>query len=88
MAADFLARTAQAQPDAPALDDGVRDWSYRELEQRVSAAAYRLQGVVATGSTVALISETTGSNGSAQTKFSQNQEDLQCLGKVLPKSKK
>lgn len=61
MAADFLARTARAQPDAPALDDGGRDWSYRELEQRVSAAACRLRGVVATGSTVALISETTGS---------------------------
>ena len=61
MAADFLARTARAQPDAPALDDGGRGWSYRELGQRVGAAAHRLRGAVACGSTVALVSETTGS---------------------------
>ena len=61
MADDFLADSARAQPDAPALDDGGRGWSYRELGQRVGAAAHRLRGAVASGSTVALVSETTGS---------------------------
>ena len=61
MAVDFLADAARAQPDAPALDDGVRGWSYRELGQRVGAAAQRLRGAVASGSTVALVSEPTGS---------------------------
>ena len=61
MALDFLADTARAQPAAPALDDGVRGWSYRELGQRVGAAAHRLRGAVASGSTVALVSEPTGS---------------------------
>lgn len=61
MAVDFLAEAARAQPDAPALDDGVRGWSYRELGQRVGAAAQRLRGAVASGSTVALVSEPTGS---------------------------
>ena len=61
MADDFLADSARAQPDAPALDDGGRGWSYRELEQRVGAAAHRLRGAVASGSTVVLVSETTAS---------------------------
>ena len=61
MTADFLAAVARARPDAPALDDGRRSWSYRELGQRVGAAATRLTEVVPRGSTVALISETTGS---------------------------
>ena len=60
MAADFLAAAARDQPDTPALDDGGRGWSYRELGQRAGAAAHRLRGVVASGSTVALVSETTG----------------------------
>lgn len=60
MASDFLAPIVRARPDSPALDDGGRTWSYRELERRVGAGAHRLRGALVTGRTVALISETTG----------------------------
>src|SRR5688572_10465257 len=57
---DFLADTARTRPDALALDDGSRSWSYRELDQRTSAAANRLRALGAAGQAVALVSETTG----------------------------
>ena len=58
---DFLAAAARMCPDAPALDDGVRAWSYRELDRRAAAAAERLRAAGVTGRAVALVSETTGS---------------------------
>ena len=57
---DFLADTARTRPDALALDDGSRSWSYRELDQRASAAAERLRALGAAGQAIALVSETTG----------------------------
>src|SRR5688572_12968843 len=57
---DFLADTARTRPDALALDDGSRSWSYRELDQRTSAAANRLRAIGVSGQAVALVSETTG----------------------------
>ncbi len=58
---DFLAGAARVRPDAPALDDGARGWSYRELDRRATAAAERLRAAGVTGRAVALVSETTGS---------------------------
>jgi O-succinylbenzoic acid--CoA ligase len=57
---DFLAAAARSRPDAPALDDGERAWSYAELERRVRAAAASLRAAGVAGRPVALISETTG----------------------------
>jgi O-succinylbenzoic acid--CoA ligase len=57
---DFVATAARTRPDALALDDGERAWTYAELERRVQAAADRLRSAVVAGRPVALISETTG----------------------------
>jgi O-succinylbenzoic acid--CoA ligase len=57
---DFLATSARTRPDALALDDGARGWSYADLEPRVLAAAARLRSASVAGRPVALISETTG----------------------------
>ena len=58
--ADFLATTAAAHPDVPALDDGERSWSYRELDARVSAAAERLRAAGVAGQPVALLADEEG----------------------------
>ena len=51
-----LRATAQARPDAPALDDGGRVWTYAELDAAVGRMARRLAPLGAgPGSTVALI---------------------------------
>ncbi|MSP63221.1 MAG: 2-succinylbenzoate-CoA ligase [Myxococcales bacterium] len=57
---DYLAAAARHQPDALALDDGERAWTYAELERRVQAAAARLRAAAVAGRPVALVSETTG----------------------------
>ncbi len=62
---DLLATTARARPDALALDDGARSWSYRELDQRVGAVAERLRALDVAGQVVALASETTGAGAVA-----------------------
>ena len=52
---DPLRVAAGAQPDAPALDDGHRVWSYAELDAAVERMARRLEPLgAAPGATVAL----------------------------------
>src|SRR5688572_2012077 len=57
---DFVTTAARTRPDALALDDGERSWTYGELERRVQIAAGRLRSVGVGGRPVAVISETTG----------------------------
>ena len=53
---DPLRAEAQTRPDAPALDDGVRVWTYAELDAAVGRMARRLAPLGAgPGSTVALV---------------------------------
>ena len=53
---DPLRAAAQARPDAPALDDGGRVWTYAELDAAVGRMARRLAPFGARpGSTVALV---------------------------------
>ncbi len=53
---DPLRAAAQARPDAPALDDGVRSWTYAELDAAVSRMARRLEPLGARpGSRIALV---------------------------------
>jgi len=53
---DPLRAAAQARPDAPALDDGERVWTYAELDAAVGRMARRLAPLGAgPGSTVALV---------------------------------
>lgn len=55
---DFLAAAAESRPDAPAADDGVRRWSYRELDRRAAHAARGLRAAGAgPGGVVALLAE-------------------------------
>ena len=60
MTSDYLSRAARLRPDAVALDDGSRSWSYQDLQARVASASARLVDAGAKGRTVALVSETTG----------------------------
>ncbi|MCH7934810.1 MAG: AMP-binding protein, partial [Gemmatimonadetes bacterium] len=53
---DPLRAAAQARPDAPALDDGEKVWTYAELDAGVSRMTRRLAPLGAgPGSTVALV---------------------------------
>ncbi len=53
---DPLRAAAQARPDAPALDDGGRVWTYAELDAAVGRMARRLAPLgVGPGATVALV---------------------------------
>ncbi|HAB30854.1 MAG TPA: hypothetical protein DCE19_09060, partial [Gemmatimonadetes bacterium] len=53
---DPLRAAAHAHPDAPALDDGRRVWTYAELDAAVGRMARRLAPLGACpGSTVALV---------------------------------
>ena len=53
---DTLRAAAQAHPDAPALDDGHRVWTYAELDAAVGRMARRLAPLGAgPGATVALV---------------------------------
>ena len=55
---DPLRATASSRPDAPALDDGARVWTYAQLDAAVARMARRLRLVpfgVRSGATVALV---------------------------------
>ena len=53
---DPLREAARRQPDAPALDDGGRVWTYAELDATVGRMAGRLGSLgAAPGATVALV---------------------------------
>lgn len=60
---DPLRAVAQARPDAPALDDGGRVWTYAELDASVGRMARRLAPLGAgPGSTVALVAHPNASS--------------------------
>jgi fatty-acyl-CoA synthase len=53
---DFLARSAAVYPDEPAMVDGARRYTYRELQQRVFRQAAALQRLgIAAGDRVAVL---------------------------------
>jgi acyl-CoA synthetase (AMP-forming)/AMP-acid ligase II len=56
--ADLLHKQARAQPDAPALSDGLRTFGYAQLEARVGQLASALAGLgIVAGERVAILSE-------------------------------
>lgn len=57
---DLVATHARLRPNALALDDGDRAWTYAELDGRVRGAADRLRAAAVAGRPVALVAETTG----------------------------
>jgi len=63
---DPLREAASARPDAPALDDGRRVWTYTELNAAVGRMARRLAPLgVGPGSTVALVAHPSSLSGQA-----------------------